>query len=315
MCRAVSTYSTISTAGLSREDWLRERKTGIGGSDAGAICGSNPYSSPMDVYLDKTSEEVSDKDNEAMRQGRDLEEYVARRFMEESGLRVRRSNKMYRSVDHPFMLADVDRLVVGEDAGLECKTASAYNADKWEDGRIPPHYLIQCLHYMAVTGRRTWYIAVMILGSGFRYQRIDWDEGAIRELTAIERAFWEQCVTPRVMPAPDGSKACGEALARYFHTARKKSAIPLVGFDEELARREELLQAIDRMQQEQRRIEQGIKCAMGDNELAFNDKYKVSWSNVDTTKLDTKRMKEEEPDLYRRFAKTTTSRRFTIKVA
>ena len=88
-----------------------------------------------------------------------------------------------------------------------------------------------------------------------------------------------------------------------------------MGFDEELARREELLQAIDRMQQEQRRIEQGIKCAMGDNELAFNDKYKVSWFNVDTTKLDTKRMKEEEPDLYRRFAKTTTSRRFTIKVA
>lgn len=60
MCRAVSTYSTISTAGLSREDWLRERRTGIGGSDAGAICGLNPYSSPMDVYLDKTSEEVSD---------------------------------------------------------------------------------------------------------------------------------------------------------------------------------------------------------------------------------------------------------------
>ena len=33
----------ISTAGMSREDWLRLRKTGIGGSDAGAICGLNPY--------------------------------------------------------------------------------------------------------------------------------------------------------------------------------------------------------------------------------------------------------------------------------
>ena len=76
----------ISTANMSREEWLKLRKTGLGGSDAGAICGLNPYSSPMKVYQDKTSEDVSDQDNEAMRQGRDLEDYVARRFMEATGL-------------------------------------------------------------------------------------------------------------------------------------------------------------------------------------------------------------------------------------
>ena len=109
------------------------------------------------------------EDNEAMRQGRDLEDYVAKRFCEATGLKVRRSNMMYRSTENPFMIADVDRLIVGRDAGLECKTASAFNADKWKDGRIPPHYLIQCLHYMAVTGKREWYIAVVILGRDFRY--------------------------------------------------------------------------------------------------------------------------------------------------
>ena len=51
------------------------------------------------------------------------------------------------------MIADVDRLVAGEDAGLECKTASAYNTDKWKDGNIPLHYIMQCYHYMAVTGK------------------------------------------------------------------------------------------------------------------------------------------------------------------
>ena len=59
------------------------------------------------------------------------------------------------------MIADVDRLIVGENAGLECKTASAYNADKWKDNVIPEHYLIQCYHYMAVTGKKEWYIAVL----------------------------------------------------------------------------------------------------------------------------------------------------------
>lgn len=307
--------SAISTAGISREEWLRMRKSGIGGSDAGAVCGLNPYSSPMKVYQDKISEEIIDLDNEAMRQGRDLEEYVARRFTEETGLKVRRSNKMYRNGDYPFMLADVDRLVVGEDAGLECKTANAFQAGKWKEGQIPPHYLIQCLHYMAVTGKREWYIAVVILGSGFQYQKITWDDPVIRTLIAIEEAFWNQHVIPRVMPEPDGSKACDEVLAKYYHSARKNSVVPLVGFDEKLERREALLKTIGELEQEQKQIEQEIKCFMQDNELAVNEKYRISWTNVDTTKLDTKRMKEERPEVYRDFARTTTSRRFTIKAA
>lgn len=134
----------ISLKNVSHKEWLRLRKSGIGGSDAGAICGLNPYSSPMTVYQDKTSEDLQTEDNEAMRQGRDLEDYVAKRFTEATGFLVRRSNAMYRSRENPFMIADVDRLLVGEDAGLECKTASAFQADKWKDGAIPPHYLHEC---------------------------------------------------------------------------------------------------------------------------------------------------------------------------
>ena len=72
----------VSTRNLSREEWLKYRKNGIGGSDAAAVCGLNPYSSPIKVYYDKTTDETSSYDNEAMRQGRDLEGYVAERFME-----------------------------------------------------------------------------------------------------------------------------------------------------------------------------------------------------------------------------------------
>lgn len=137
----------ISTNGLSHEDWLKYRKQGIGGSDAGAICGLNPYVSPMSIFYEKTSSEVEDHDNESMRQGRDLEEYVARRFMEETGLKVRRSNVMYQSEEYPFMLVNVDRLISRENMGLECKTASAYNADKWTGESVPAHYEIQCHLY------------------------------------------------------------------------------------------------------------------------------------------------------------------------
>ena len=101
-----------------------------------------------DRYYDKTSDEIEEIDNEAMRQGREFEDYVAGRFCEASGKKVRRANAMYYDEKNPFMLADVDRMVVGENAGLECKTASPYIAEKWEDGKIPLSYQIQCHHYM-----------------------------------------------------------------------------------------------------------------------------------------------------------------------
>ena len=139
----------VSTLEMPHEEWLRYRKKGIGGSDAGAICGVNKYRSAVSVFLDKTTEQTSEFDNEAMRQGRDLEQYVAERFCEETGKKVRRANAIFSHSELPFMLANVDRLVVGENAGLECKTASAFSADKWADGSIPPEYEVQCNHYMA----------------------------------------------------------------------------------------------------------------------------------------------------------------------
>lgn len=308
-------YEKISTVDMSRGEWLRLRKTGIGGSDAGAICGVNPYSGPMKVFRDKTCVEIEDKDSEALRQGRDLEDYVAQRFMEASGLKVRRSNYMYRSKEHPFMIADVDRLVAGEDAGLECKTVSAYNADKWKDGNIPLHYIIQCYHYMAVLKKRAWYIAAVILGQEFIWKKLVWDDELVGRLVMAEENFWNSYVMKNVMPDPDGSKVCDEVLQQYFHTARKASAVELVGFDGRLKRREEILAAVEKLETERKQIEQEVKLFMKDNELASSRNFLVSWKNIDTTKLDTGRIKSEKPEIYKDYGKVSHSRRFVVKVA
>lgn len=308
-------FEKIPLTGVDNTGWLRLRKSGIGGSDAGAICGVNPFSNAMKVFQDKTSEEIKEQDNEAMRIGHDLEDYVAQRFMEATGLKVRKSNFMYRSKEHPFMIADVDRLVVGEDAGLECKTASAYNADKWADGDIPLHYVMQCYHYMAVTGKRSWYIAAVILGREFTYRKLEWDDELIERLISIEGNFWNNHVVKGTIPPPDGSKTCDEVIQQYFHTARKASAIKLVGFDEKLRRREEILGFISELQEEQKQIEQEVKLFMQDNELASSEHFHVSWKNIDSTKLDAKRIKEERPELYADYGKVSHSRRFEVKVA
>lgn len=304
----------VSTLNLDKESWLRYRKKGIGGSDAGAVCGLNPYRTAIQVYYDKTSEEIEETDNEAMRQGRELEEYVARRFCEASGKKVRRANAIFYDEKNPFMLADVDRMIVGENAGLECKTASPYMAEQWKDGSIPISYQIQCYHYMAVCRADAWYIAVLIYGREFKYYRIERDDEVIENLIRIEKEFWNGNVIPRVMPDPDGSKTADLAIAERFKDAQG-ATILLSGFDERLRRRQELLTVMEHMETEKRQIDQELKLYLGNAETAENEHYRVSWKNVSRSSLDEKRLKEEQPEIYEKYRRITTSRRFTVKAA
>lgn len=308
MCKA------ISTLGLERIEWLKLRKGGIGGSDAGAICGLNPYVSPMAVYHDKTTDNVENFDNEAMRQGRDLEEYVAQRFTEETGLKVRRSNKMYWSETYPFMYADVDRLIVGEDAGLECKTVSPYGADKWKDGAVPKHYLIQCFHYMIVTGKKTWYIAAVIFGQEFVYRKIEWDEALAEYLIAIESDFWANHVAASRMPDPDGSESCSEVLEEYFRKHCKEDEVPLsVDIAAKLDRRQEIVSEMKKLDKEKTQLEQEVKVFLDNHEVASNERYRVSWKLVTSDRLNTKLLKMEQPEIYRKYLQNAQSSRFTVK--
>lgn len=311
MCRIVA-----KTKGMSREEWLKLRRIGIGGSDAGSLCGVNPYGNAMTVYRDKTSERIEEEEStESIRIGHDLEDYVAKRFMEATGLKVRRTNVMYQSEEYPFMIGDVDRLVVGEDAGLECKTTSAYNADKWKNGNIPLHYVLQCLHYMIVTGKRHWYIAALIMGREFVYRKIPYNEALASQLIQIEQNFWMNYIRKKKIPSPDGTKIYDEILQRYFEVTKNTSEIQLIGFDERLQKREKIVEQIAKLEQEKKKIEQEVKLYMKDSEKAYSEKYYVQWNAINTTRLDTNRIKAELPDVYKKYSKLVVSRRFEVKAA
>ena len=268
----------------------------------------------MQIYYDKISEVTEDEDKEAMRQGRDLEQYVAERFMEATGLKVRRANAIFVNEEYPFMLANIDRMVVGEKAGLECKTVNAYNADNWKDGAVPEHYQIQCHHCMMVTGATHWYIAAVILGVGFVYQRIERDEELISYLSQVEIKFWTEYVQKQIVPSPDGSRACDEVLGIHYPYADREKTMVISQFEEKLRYREKLVERLEQMEQEKKQIEQEIKLQMKDSERAVCGHYKINWSNVFTNRIDTKRLKEEQPEIYKKYTSMNQSRRFQIKV-
>lgn len=303
----------VHTSQLSHGEWLAYRKKGIGGSDAGAICGLNKYRSPISVYMDKTAENVEEQeDNESMRQGRDLEQYVAARFSEATGKKVRKANAIFYLPEVPYMIANVDRLIVGEDAGLECKTASAYAAEKWKNEKIPPEYEIQCHHYMAVTGASAWYIACVILGREFIWRKIDRDPDVIEMLKQIETEFWTENVQKGRMPDPDGSEAADNTILEKYPESGDKFIL-LTGFDKELDRRREILELQDKLEREKKEIEQKIKLYMEDAEKAESNHYTVTWKTISSNRVDSKKLKEKHPDIYQKCLKSSVSRRFEIK--
>jgi len=207
---------------MPHEEWLTLRRQGIGGSDAAAVLGFNPYQSPYSIWASKLglSKEQDMHDNEPMRQGRDLEGYVASRFCEQEGKRTRRASQMLRHPDFPWMIANIDRRIVGERAGLECKTSKDIHLVRYRNGEYPAEHYCQCLHYLAVTGMDHWYLAVLVFGTGLLVFRIERDEEEIAELIRAERAFWEGHVLTHIPPPIDGHRATKEALGQVFPRAR-----------------------------------------------------------------------------------------------
>ncbi len=301
---------------ISREEWLELRRSGIGGSDAGAVVGLNPYSSAYSVYHEKLSLVEPQEDNDRARLGRDLESYVAKRFEEKTGKKVRRLNAMIRSVDRPYMIADVDRMVVGEDAGLECKTSANFDGYKFDEGEYPAYWACQCYHYMSVTGANRWYLCVLDMRSGKVIDiTIERNEGEIKALESMEKQFWTEHIEKRVCPAPNGSEKCDDIIAQKYPMADDDApAVDLMGYGKEMARLEQIKAEIKPLEEEKAAIEQTLKEALGVASIGEYEQYKVSYKNTVSTRLDTKRLKAEQPQIYAAYASETSSRRFLFTV-
>ena len=297
----------VNTSELTREEWLEYRTGGIGGSDAGAICGMNPWKSAIDVYMDKTATEVKEtEESESMRLGKDLEAYVASRWEEATGKKVRRNNFMLQHDDYPWMIADIDREVVGESAVLECKTASPYASEQWANGETPQHYVVQCLHYLAVTGADRCYLCCLIWGKGLQFRTIERNEGAIAALIQLEESFWKNNVEAKVMPAPDGSDAADEAIKELYPEGDpEEESVDLTGkekIEKRLARYDELNSLMKSVSEEKAQIEQELKLEMKTAEKAFVGARKITWKTAKGRKgFDTKALAEEHPDIYEKY--------------
>lgn len=296
-----------STTNISRDEWLEFRKMGIGGSDAAAVVGLNPFKSQYSLYADKLRLLPTQEDTEIMRQGRDFEEYVAKRFCEATGKKVRRRNYMFQHDEHDFMLADIDREIIGENAGLECKTTSLFNKSDFENGEIPLYYYVQMMHYMAVMGYEKMYLAVLVLSKAFYWFEIKRDEDEIEALTASERRFWTENVLRHTPPPLDGSEATTEAVRVIYTPVPQGDFVETIPEDI-MKEYEQAKEIADKAAERMQAIKNTISAAVGDSGRGESEAFKISWLAQSRTTIDSKKLKAEYPEIYDKCSKSSTSR-------
>lgn len=304
----------VKTNNLSREEWLKYRTKGTGGSDVSIIAGINPFKSAHQLWLEKTGQiEPEQTDSEYAHFGTLLEPIVRREFTQRTGIRVRQKHMLLQSEEYPFMFADLDGVINenGETAVFEAKTASAYKQEVWEEG-VPAPYILQVQHYMAVTGAKRTYIAALVGGNHFYHHAVERDEEMIGKIVAMEKYFWETHVLGGMEPMPDGS----EATTNYFNSRFRESNGETVELPEEALA---VCIEYDRLSEELKRMEEAknaaanqLKSYLKEAETGTVGGRKVTWKLVSKSTVDTKRQKSEQPKVYSSFLKDSSYRRLSI---
>ena len=314
---------------VNRDQFLAGRKKGIGGSDVAAILGFSPYKSPYQLWLDKTGRsERKESQNESAHFGNLLEDVVAKEFSRRAGVKVQRVTQQLFLEEHPWALGNIDRAVINPDiAGnvrfkdgalttdrlLECKTASEYMSKLFgEEGsdQVPDYYLTQCLWYLLITGCKVIDLAVLIGGNKFRMYRIERDDDLIESIFKQVKAFWFNHVIADVPPDPT---CFDDVLHRWSnHVVGKQVEADF----EHIKLAEELITVQGRQKADKARedeIKLKIVSTMQDAEMMISQGKSIcTYKEQSSTRIDSTLLKKEEPDLFAKYSKTSSTRVFRI---
>lgn len=299
------------------------RKSGIGSSDAAAAVGLSPYQSQLELWLTKTSRDANlprpdpDDTTEPVYWGHLLEPIVAAAYTRQTGNRVRKVNAVLRHPTIPWMLANLDREIVGVPGLqiLECKTTGEFGARLWRDG-VPEYVQLQVQHQLAVTGKHAADVAVLLCGQALEVHRIERDDRVIARLIELEAVFWRYVETDTPPPA-DGSESADRALRCLypgiggtvdFSGDRHLSSV----FADLVSVRAD----IEARAQVEAQLKQTIVQSMGEADRALFETGSVSFKRSrDGSGVDLKRLLADHPEFSAQYALTKPgSRRFLVSV-
>lgn len=309
--RMTNQLRTIADA--DHEQWLHDRRAGIGGSDVAPILGLSKWRTPLDVYRDKRGEGRQDVDNESMLWGRALEPVIRQQYADRTGRVVHLPDSMVFHPKHAFMLANLDGYT---DDGRLLEVKTARSGQGWgEPGtdEIPEAYALQVQHYLCVTGYAVADVAVLISGSDFRLYEVHADRELQDMLIEAEAAFWQRVITgnePEPITFAEVQQRYGRSNAAGAVLAGPEVAEAVI----ELARIKAQIKALEVAEEEAKAIVVRAFSDRGDT-LIGKDRTLATWKLTKApARFDTAAFKAAHPDLAAQFTRPGNPyRRLLIK--
>lgn len=302
----------------SRQEWLAERKNGIGSSEIATIMGVNPWQTPYQLWLNKRGEGDEVKDTAAMRAGRYLEDAVARYFEDDTACKVDKDTAgdwCAINEDKPWEMCSPDRLYTsaldGKTGVLECKTCRK----PFDVESLPKNYYCQLQWQLGIMGVERGALAWLASGMDFGCAFVDFDANFFRVMSDKAAQWWDRHVVKG--EAPEATTAADVRL--IYPTSTKTMAI--AGPDEIAAyhRLLELKEEKKRLEEEQKDLEEKLIVEIGGNEgIAISDNTGgmtpiATYKAQSRTTFDAKKYKEEHPDEYEGYTQTSTYRVLRLK--
>lgn len=289
------------------------RQEFIGASDASTAIGVNPYKTPYELWLDKTGQAEPFAGNEATYWGNLLEAPVAQRLSEETGLKLRRHGQTIIAKDHDFMGCHLDYKVTGSPIAVEIKTGGLFTRDNWGKtgtDQIPDNYLVQVHHQMICSGYSQALVGVLLGGQEFRHYLINFDESLAKIIIEKEREFWRH-VTDKTPPPPNNLSDIASLHPKDNGAAIEATADIIA----ELDQLKTLKQSMSSTKSQADAVELRIKSFLADNTTLTDSSGKAlaTWKAQSSNRIDTAKLKKEQPELCKQFTKTNESRVLRLK--
>jgi len=270
---------------ISEEQWKEFRRAGIGGSDAAAILGLNPYASPLSVYYDKVNGNYQEK-SLPMEIGIILEPFLRQQFQnwmeykEGHDIQVQETPFMLASDEHPFMIANLDGQFEHPElgtCGLELKTTGEFNRPAWEDKKVPDNCYIQVQHYMAVTGLKQFYVAVLVGNKLFHCTLVNRDEEVIDVIKEHLYNFWQNHILKEIPPGPSGLGCDANILTQLYPNSEDEEPVDLSHCYNIYLRYKDLKASEKLIRRETEEIKQKFMSELQTAEVGYVKDKKVTW--------------------------------------
>ena len=304
----------------NRSEWLQHRTQGIGSSEVATVVGLNPYETPYQLWRRKVGIDAPIDDNQYMIAGRLLEDAVSRFFEEETNKKIIASSKgdwLIQSKTKPYLQVSPDRLYwLGDKRNnankgiLECKTTQK-QIDK---DNLPRHWFCQLQYQLGVSGLQQGAIAWLTQGKDFGYSELNFVPDFYEWLVEEVDRFWIDNILGK--KEPDLVSVDDVVTMFPNHVEGKIINVEEEMFDK-VIKLKEIKNSISELETQKKSLEADIKFAFADNETMSYQDITIATlkSSKSTETFDSKTFIKENPDLAKKYMKTSIgARRLLLKI-